>query len=110
MSEDQQQQNGKGKSSIRPQYMQVGNGSTSESANRLQAILNADSGYGGTEDGSSSWNPNMTADTPTPAHTPTIRGEHSEAADKERRSMQFSVTIPLYNSATEAIILSSQVD
>ena len=87
MSEDIQQQKGKGKPTNRPQYMQVGNGSTSESANRLQAILNSDSGYGASEDGSSSWNPSMTADTPTPAHTPTVRGEHSEASDKERRSM-----------------------
>jgi len=94
MSDDHQKHKGKGNPSNRPQYMQVGNGSTSESANRLQAILNNDSGYGASEVGSSSWNPDMTADTPTPAHTPTVRGEHSEAADKERRSMQFSVAIP----------------
>ncbi|CAG8636574.1 2644_t:CDS:2 [Scutellospora calospora] len=31
----------------RPQYMTVGSGSTSESAARLQAILDEDSGYGG---------------------------------------------------------------
>jgi len=36
--------NGKGKST-RPQYMTVGSGSTSESAARLQALLDNDSGY-----------------------------------------------------------------
>jgi mitofusin len=89
MSQEQQQQEGKGKgkSAFRPQYVQVGHGSTSESANRLQALLDNDSGYGGSLDGASNWNPTMTADTPTPAHTPTIRGEHSEAAEKERQSM-----------------------
>ncbi|KAG9240556.1 hypothetical protein BJ878DRAFT_570932 [Calycina marina] len=96
MSEDEQRQKGKGKATARPQYMQVGHGSTSESANRLQAILNADSGYG-SQDGSSSWNPDMAADTPTPAHTPTIKGEHSEAADKERRSQATAIHQLWYN-------------
>ena len=88
MSQEYQPQDGKGNASSRPQYMQVGAGSTSESANRLQSILNNDSGYGGSiADNSSNWDPSMTADMPTPVHTPIMRGEHSEEAEKERRSM-----------------------
>lgn len=59
--------------------MTVGSGSTSESAARLQAMLDQDSGYGGSiADGdsiSSGWNPGMTEDRFTPSQTPVKPGE-----------------------------------
>lgn len=59
------------RSSGRPNYMTVGSGSTSEQAARLQAMLDQDSGYGGSEvDGTSmsrGFNPGMTEDRFTPA-------------------------------------------
>ena len=51
--------------------MTVGSGSTSEAASRLTAMLDQDSGYGGSEaDGQSmsrGWNPGVTDDRFTPA-------------------------------------------
>ena len=77
--------------SRRPHYVTVGSGSTSESAARLQALLEiTDSGYGESVVGESSsssqsWNPSLTADMPTPSHLPMARGETNEASESERR-------------------------
>lgn len=75
-----------------PQYMTVGSGSTSASAAALMATLDHDSGYGsnmGDEDypngKSAGWHPGITADRYTPAHTPTLPGEHNSAAENGRR-------------------------
>jgi mitofusin len=105
MSQEYQPQKGKGKAPTRPQYMTVGNGSISESANRLQAILDNDSGYegslaAGSNNGApvaSGWNPSLTEDRPTPAHTPTARGETSAAADNERQVQATAIHQLWYN-------------
>ena len=68
--------------------MTVGSGSTSASAAALMASLDRDSGYGsgGTSQGSTlGWNPRVTEDSPIPAHTPTLPGEYSVAAENEKR-------------------------
>ena len=66
----------------RPNYITVGSGSTSESAAALTALIEEDSGYGGSIAGSSvagtgsggGWHPGLTEDRPTPSHTPVLRG------------------------------------
>lgn len=69
--------------------MTVGSGSTSESAARLQAMLDQDSGYGGSiADGdsvSSGWNPGMTEDRFTPSQTPVKPGEASASCQYTTR-------------------------
>lgn len=68
-----------------PQYMTVGNGTTSAAAEALMASLNQDSGYGGSIAGDSAdrdvpdWRAGLLEDRPTPAHTPTHPGEYSTA-------------------------------
>lgn len=69
----------------RPSYMTVGSGSTSEHADRLQAMLEVDSGYGSMADGASisgnRWDPDNLSDTPTGAFSPLQPGAsppHSE--------------------------------
>lgn len=64
-----------------PQYMTVGNGSTSAAAEALIASLNHDSGYGGSIAGDSAlegdlndWQAGMLEDRPTPSHTPRDAG------------------------------------
>ncbi|TVY20125.1 Transmembrane GTPase fzo1 [Lachnellula arida] len=84
----------------RPQYMTVGSGSTSESASRLQALLNdEDSGYGGSvADGGSGWNPAITEDRPTPSHSPLpLSMQDSETADNDRRMLANSIHQLRYN-------------
>lgn len=65
----------------RPQYMTVGSGSTSEHAARLQAMLDEDSGYGGSIAGGDSfargWDPSLTEDRFTPVSTPGRPGEQN---------------------------------
>ncbi|TVY85062.1 Transmembrane GTPase fzo1 [Lachnellula suecica] len=87
-----------------PQYMTVGSGSTSESASRLQAMLNEeDSGYGGSladgQNGSMSWNPALSEDMPTPMHSPVplSMGQDSEAAENDRRMLANSIHQLRYN-------------
>ena len=95
--------------SSRPQYVTVGSGSTSESAARLQALLDNDSGYGGSVAGDSLneaapvWNPTLTEDRPTPAHSPMRRGETSEAAETERRIQASAIHQLWYNSHRAAL-------
>ncbi|RFU31281.1 hypothetical protein B7463_g5067, partial [Scytalidium lignicola] len=87
----------------RPQYVTIGSGSTSQSAARLQALLDNDSGYEGSVAGDGSnnstggWNPRMTADSPTPSHTPSFMGDTSEAADHGRRAQASAIHQLWYN-------------
>lgn len=64
----------------RPNYMTVGSGTTSEAASRLAAMLDQDSGYGGSDMDNSSlsrgWNPSLTEDRFTPASP--VPGEQCE--------------------------------
>ena len=92
------------RASNRPQYVTVGSGSTSESAARLKALLDNDSGYGGSVAGDSIngapplWNPAMTEDRPTPpAQSPMPRGETSDAAETERRLQASAIHQLWYN-------------
>lgn len=81
----------------RPNYVTVGAGSTSESAARLQALLDNDSGYGGSvagENGVPAWNPALTEDRPTPMHSP-VAGERGDA---ERRVQANAIHQLWYNS------------
>ena len=91
----------------RPQYMTVGSGSTSESAARLQAILDEDSGYGGSMTGDDSmenaWHPGPSRDVPTPAHTPVRRGESNAASEHERRVLAAHVHQLFYNQNRAAL-------
>jgi mitofusin 2 len=85
----------------RPQYVTVGSGSTSESAARLQALLDNDSGYGGSVAGDAlngvpAWNPAVTEDRPTPSHSPMPRGS-GEAADNDRRVQANAIHQLWYN-------------
>ncbi len=113
-----QEYNGKGKAvggggessrrqpSGRPQYVTVGSGSTSESAARLQALLDNDSGYGGSVAGDAlngvpTWNPALTEDRPTPSHSPMPRGP-GEAADNDRR-IQANAIHQLWYNHTELL-------
>jgi mitofusin len=94
----------------RPKYMTVGTGSTSESAARLQALLDRqdeDSGYGGSimgdHAGAPVWNPINTEDRPSPALTPTLRGQSSEASENERRIQAAAIHQLWYNSHRGAL-------
>ncbi|KAI9667366.1 MAG: mitofusin [Bathelium mastoideum] len=78
----------------RPGYMTVGSGSTSESAARLQALLDDDSGYGGSMadgDFGRGWHPGLTADSPIPM---SVNGEGS---DNDRRILAAHVHQLYYN-------------
>ncbi|KAH8599708.1 transmembrane GTPase fzo1 [Bisporella sp. PMI_857] len=72
MSQEQQQQEGRVKASLRFGRSTPG-----------QRFW-----YGGSLDGASNWNPTMTADTPTPAHTPTIRGNTVKQRKRRDRVCQ----------------------
>ncbi|KAK3166738.1 hypothetical protein OEA41_009863 [Lepraria neglecta] len=94
-----------------PHYMTVGSGSTSASAAALMSTLDHDSGYGGSiaddsysNDGSSKgWHPGLTRDLPTPAHTPTLRGEDNPEAENERRVLASHVHQLYYNQNRAAL-------
>ncbi|KAG0648798.1 Transmembrane GTPase fzo1 [Hyphodiscus hymeniophilus] len=97
------------RSSTRPKYVTVGTGSTSESAARLQALLDNDSGYGGSVAGDNlngaapGWNPTLTEDRPTPVHSPMQRGETSKAAEDERRIQASAIHQLWYNQHRVAL-------
>ncbi len=63
----------------RPSYMTVGSGHISESAKRLAAMLDNDSGYGGSiadsDSMSQGWHPGLTEDRPSPMHLPGRLGQ-----------------------------------
>lgn len=98
--------NPRGGNGGRPQYMTVGSGSTSESAARLQAILDEDSGYGGSNmgDGMSenAWHPGPSQDRFTPAHTPLGAGD-SGSSEHERRALASHVHQLYYNQNRTAL-------
>jgi len=112
----QEYHNGKGKAegessrrpaSGRPQYVTIGSGSTSESAARLQALLDNDSGYGGSVAGDAlngvpAWNPALTEDRPTPSHSPMPRGP-GEEADNDRRIQANAIHQLWYNQHRVAL-------
>ncbi|KAI9775551.1 MAG: mitofusin [Geoglossum umbratile] len=85
-----------GPPNARPTYVTVGSGSTSASAAALTAMLENDSGYGGSVAGDpiagagqpgGGWHPGLTEDMPTPSHTPVLMGETNEASENERRAL-----------------------
>ncbi|KAH0556759.1 hypothetical protein GP486_005450 [Trichoglossum hirsutum] len=95
----------------RPTYVTVGSGSTSASAAALTAMLESDSGYGGSIMGDSvagasqhrGWHPGSTEDMPTPSHTPVLAGETSEASESERRILASHVHQLVYNQNRVAL-------
>ncbi|KAK4633111.1 Transmembrane GTPase fzo1 [Fulvia fulva] len=95
------------RSTGRPQYMTVGSGSTSESAARLQAILDEDSGYGGSITGDDTtenvWHPGPTSDRFTPEHTPVRPGETNPASEHERKALASHVHQLYYNQNRTAL-------
>ncbi|KAM0722801.1 hypothetical protein Q7P37_002243 [Cladosporium fusiforme] len=99
--------NPRGGAGGRPQYMTVGSGSTSESAARLQAILDQDSGYGGSmmgdENTDNAWHPGPAQDRYTPAHTPMRPGESSAASEHERKALASHVHQLFYNQNRTAL-------
>ncbi|TKA78461.1 hypothetical protein B0A55_04968 [Friedmanniomyces simplex] len=98
---------GERRGGARPQYMTVGAASTSESAARLQAMLDEDSGYGGSVmDGESMenvWNPGPSEDRFTPDHTPVKPGESNAASENERRVVASHVHQLFYNQNRTAL-------
>jgi mitofusin len=92
----------------RPQYVTVGSGSTSESAARLQALLDNDSGYGGSVAGESfngapAWNPALTEDRPTPSMSPARKEQTPDAADNDRRIQANAIHQLWYNQHRVAL-------
>ncbi|KAI5367809.1 Putative short coiled-coil protein [Septoria linicola] len=91
----------------RPQYMTVGSGSTSEAASRLQALLDEDSGYGGSATGDdtmeNSWHPGPTSDRFTPAHTPVRPGDSNPESENEKRALAAHVHQMYYNQNRTAL-------
>ncbi|GAB7358102.1 hypothetical protein MBLNU230_g0263t1 [Neophaeotheca triangularis] len=88
-------------------YMTVGTGSTSESASRLQAILDADSGYGGSETGEAmgenAWHPGPPQDRFTPDSTPGRDGQGNVTSEHERRALASHVHQLFYNQNKTAL-------
>jgi len=86
--------------------MQVGTGSTSEAAGRLQAMIDQDSGYGGSlQDGDTTfggWHPGLTPDQPTPTLTPGLPADHP-AAENERRILASHIHQLYYNQNKTAL-------
>lgn len=87
-----------------PHYMTVGSGSASASAAALMSTLDNDSGYGSITDDpysndgrSKGWHPGVTRDLPTPAHTPTLRGQTNPAAENEKKALASHVHQWHYN-------------
>ncbi|QIW95362.1 hypothetical protein AMS68_000880 [Peltaster fructicola] len=84
----------------RPQYMTVGSGSTSESAAKLQAILDADSGYGGSiisDDASeNSWHPGPTQDRYVPSRP-------EDSSEHERKALASHIHQLFYNQNRTAL-------
>lgn len=89
--------------------MTAGTGALSESAMRLQQMLDDDSGYGGSiMDGDSSGMAQSawlggSYDRPTPIHTPTRLGENNPAAEHERKVLASHVHQLYYNQNKNAL-------
>lgn len=88
----------------RPGYMTVGNGSVSESAARLTAILDQDSGYGGSigdaETLVNGWHPSLDRDVYTPSNG---NGSPIDAAPEHRRIVANHVHQLYYNQNRTAL-------
>jgi replication fork clamp-binding protein CrfC len=86
----------------RPGMMTVGSGTTSENARRLAAMLDDDSGYGGSIlDGESiaeGWHPGLTTDRPTPDPA-----EYDPANENERRVLASHIHQLYYNQNKNAL-------
>ncbi|CAL3966453.1 hypothetical protein PZA11_003104 [Diplocarpon coronariae] len=99
LKEESSSSSTKRRSLNRPQYVTVGSGSTSESAARLQALLDNDSGYGGSvagENGVSAWNPALTEDRPAPLHSQLPRGP-GDGVNADRRVQANAIHQLWYN-------------
>ena len=89
--------------------MTAGSGSTSATAAALTAMLDNDSGYGGSladgqvEHRHDGWNPGMTVDMPTPPHVPVLPGEINAASENERRVLASHVHQLYYNQNRVAL-------
>lgn len=88
--------------------MTVGSGSTSEAAARLQAILDDDSGYGGSITGADEltenvWHPGPAQDRYTPDHTPVQPGETNAESEHERKALAAHVHQLFYNQNRTAL-------
>jgi replication fork clamp-binding protein CrfC len=85
-----------------PAMMTVGNGSTSENARRLAAMLDEDSGYGGSvmdgESAAEGWHPGLTTDQPTPNPA-----DYNPAAENERRVLASHIHQLYYNQNKNAL-------
>ncbi|KAI9810289.1 MAG: mitofusin [Pycnora praestabilis] len=95
----------------RPHYMTVGSGSTSANAAALTALLDDDSGYGGSIAGDGAtgvgaghgWHPGLTRDRPTPSHTPVRPGESNPASENERQVLATHIHQLYYNQRRVAL-------
>ncbi|KAI9711761.1 MAG: mitofusin [Bogoriella megaspora] len=89
----------------RPSYMTVGSGSASENAARLQAMLDNDSGYGGSlidgdaELGDFGWHQSLTTDSPIP----TDLGPNGHGSENDRRILAAHVHQIYYNKNKTAL-------
>lgn len=100
-----------GPASYRPRYMTVGSGAQSDHAQQLIERLEKDSGYGSSIAGDSQaaggemreWHEELLQDRPTPAHTPRLNGESSEASEHERRVVASHVHQLYYNKNRAAL-------
>ena len=88
----------------RPNYLTVGSGSTSEHAAHLQALLDDDSGYGGSladgESFSNSWHPGITEDRPTP---PAFSPGNNPNSEGDRRTLASHIHQLYYNQNKSAL-------
>ncbi|OQO14189.1 hypothetical protein B0A48_01065, partial [Cryoendolithus antarcticus] len=91
----------------RPGYMTVGGSSVSQSAARLQALLDEDSGYGGSSAGDEasegSWHPGLSQDRFTPVHTPMRDSDPNDTSDPERKALASHVHQLFYNQNRTAL-------
>ncbi|KZF26722.1 hypothetical protein L228DRAFT_216932 [Xylona heveae TC161] len=97
---------GQPRGSGRPGYMTVGSGATSAHAAALTAMLDNDSGYGGSIAGESSdaiggWHPGITEDRPTPSRSPL--GDPTAASENERRVLASHIHQLYYNQNRVAL-------
>jgi GTP-binding protein EngB required for normal cell division len=87
----------------RPNYMTVGNGSTSESAAELAARLDHDSGYAGSESTFAGGIQSSFHDVYTPRDSPLLSGTGSPTIDSERRIMASHIHQLHYNQNRAAL-------
>ncbi|KAI6245198.1 Transmembrane GTPase fzo1 [Erysiphe necator] len=87
------------RSTSRPEYLTVGNGSTSENKVRLQALLESDSGYGGscTGDSVKAWDPTLYNQSSLPQTSSTLRTEIIESQLNDRRTQTNAIHQLWYN-------------